>query len=45
MWKKMGVDEGFEGVERGVVKKLWGWSGYGKKEIFRSLQIRREFRC
>ena len=28
-WKWMGVDDWFGWVERGVAKKLMGWSGYG----------------
>ena len=28
-WKGMGVDDWFGWVERGVLKKLKNWSGYG----------------
>ena len=28
-WKGMGVDDWFGWVERGVLKKLKSWSGYG----------------
>ena len=42
-WRGMGVDDWIGWVEKGVAKKLRSWSGYGWREMVRSLQIRRGF--
>ena len=42
-WKRMGVNDLLELVEKGVLKKLRRWSEYNLMEMVRSLQIRQGF--
>ena len=42
-WKRMGVNDLMELVEKGVLKKLRSWSEYNLMEMVRSLQIRQGF--